>query len=190
MTGCGWVRRGWCPTSQNRDVGHPARCWLRTGILKARPAEYRAALSGPEGHGCLHAALRTMGSRFRAHANAAVAALRLAWLAALGVVLKPFVVKKELFAGGKDEFSFAIHTLQYSIRIFHGRFSVQGNRSETGHSHVSANSVSLSCLLLDCNRHVWRKCGSEAWLSGGDYAQSQASESKIALQGFGSHQRA
>jgi hypothetical protein len=68
-------------------------------------------LSGPEWHGCVRAALRTIRSRFRAHPTAAIATLGLAWLAALGVVLKLFVVKKDLFARGEDEFFLAIHTL-------------------------------------------------------------------------------
>jgi hypothetical protein len=65
-------------------------------------------------------------------------------------------VKEDLFACGKDEFFFAIYTLEHSIRIFHGRlFRMQGNRDEIGHLHAQAGStsVSLSCLRLDCNGH-------------------------------------
>jgi hypothetical protein len=48
-------------------------------------------------------------------------ALRLAIFAALGFILELFVVEKELFAGGKDEFVTAIHALQVSILEFHFR---------------------------------------------------------------------
>jgi hypothetical protein len=46
-------------------------------------------------------------------------AFRLASLAALGFVLEAFVGEKHLFAGGKNEFSATLRTLQYSIVVFH-----------------------------------------------------------------------
>jgi hypothetical protein len=52
-------------------------------------------------------------------ATAALGPLGLARLAALRFVLEAFVGEKHLFAGGKNEFSAAFRTLQYSIVVFH-----------------------------------------------------------------------
>jgi hypothetical protein len=49
----------------------------------------------------------------------ALGPFRFASLAALGFVLEAFVGKKHLFAGGKNEFSATLRTLQYSIVVFH-----------------------------------------------------------------------
>jgi hypothetical protein len=105
-----------------------------------------------------------MSSCFRAHAAAIGAPLGFAWLAALGVVFKLFVVEKELFARGKDEFFFAIYTLEHSIRKFHGRLPYAGKSD--GISHPHARAVLFPCLLnfLDCNRHSLGGGCSETWL--------------------------
>jgi hypothetical protein len=50
-----------------------------------------------------------------------LSAFFLALFTALGFILELFVVEKELFAGGKDEFVTAIHALQVSILEFHFR---------------------------------------------------------------------
>jgi hypothetical protein len=48
-------------------------------------------------------------------------ALRLALLAALGVVLELFIVEEDLLARRKNKLGAAVDALQYSIRKFHGR---------------------------------------------------------------------
>jgi hypothetical protein len=47
--------------------------------------------------------------------------LRLALLAALGIVLELFVVEEELLACRKNELGAAVDALEYSIGEFHGR---------------------------------------------------------------------
>jgi hypothetical protein len=91
-------------------------------LLKALPAEHRAALRWPEGNGCFLAALRAVGFRFRPHRTAAPAAFgsfRLAGFAALRFVLEAFVGEKHLFAGSKYELRTTLGTLQDFIVIFH-----------------------------------------------------------------------
>ena len=46
-------------------------------------------------------------------------ALGLAGFAALGLVLEPFVVEKELFPGSKNEFGPAVDAGQYLVLKFH-----------------------------------------------------------------------
>jgi len=57
-------------------------------------------------------------------ATAALGPLGLARLAAFRFVLEAFVGEKHLFAGGKNEFSAAFRTLQYSIVVFHEPLSL------------------------------------------------------------------
>jgi hypothetical protein len=47
-------------------------------------------------------------------------------LAALRVVFKLFIVKKELLARGEDELIAAVNTLEDSILKFHGRLPREG----------------------------------------------------------------
>jgi hypothetical protein len=89
-------------------------------LLETGTAQHGAALRGLEWHRGRFAALRTGSTRFRPNPSA-TGALGLALLAALGVVLELFVVEEKLLAGGENEFSAAIDTLEYAIRKFHGR---------------------------------------------------------------------
>jgi hypothetical protein len=70
---------------------------------------------------------------FRSYARSPVGALRLALLAALGVVLEILVVEEQLFACGKDEVGTAINALENFIREFHGRLPRRRERPEIGH---------------------------------------------------------
>jgi len=63
-------------------------------LLKAGTAKNGPTLGGLEWHRRFFAALRTVGSRFRAHAGAASDALGLALLAMLGVVFELFIVEE------------------------------------------------------------------------------------------------
>ena len=95
-------------------------------LLEAFTAKNRASLSRPKGHRGLLAALRTTGSRFSFRVGLSrrraeyCDAFALAVLAALGLVLELFVVKKQLLACGEDKVRTAIHTLQNLILEFHG----------------------------------------------------------------------
>jgi hypothetical protein len=60
--------------------------------------------------------------------------------------LKLFLVKEELFARGKDEFSSAIYALQYSIRKFHGRFPYAGNPYAS--AMCTRGPAPFPCLVL------------------------------------------
>jgi hypothetical protein len=51
--------------------------------------------------------------------TAALGPFSLASFATLGFVFEPLVGEKHLFAGGKNEFSTALRTLQHSIVVFH-----------------------------------------------------------------------
>lgn len=97
---------------------------LRSFPLKARTAEHRAALRRLEGDRRLHAALRAVCPRLGTYTSLARRSLRLALLAALGVVRELFFVKKQLFACGKNKLVAAVLTRQNAIRVFHGRLSV------------------------------------------------------------------
>ena len=66
-------------------------------------------------------ALRTSSSGLRTNPLVAADALRLALLAALGIVLELFVVEENLLAGRKNELGAAVDALEYSIGEFHGR---------------------------------------------------------------------
>src|SRR5229473_5503810 len=139
-------QKGWTDSPK-----HPRRCilsfeiffWmgLRLGIaalcrahcpslLEAFPAKHRPPLCGTEGDGGFLPALRAVCFRFRAHrggvaaATAALGAFCLATFAALGFVFEPLVGEKHLFAGGKNELSAALRTLQHSIVIFHEPLSL------------------------------------------------------------------
>jgi len=62
-------------------------------------------------------------------------ALRLALLAALGVVRELFVVEKNLLAGCKNKIGAAVNALQDSIREFHSRLPKTGTHIEIGYEH-------------------------------------------------------
>jgi len=102
----------------------------RPTLLEAFPAKHRPSLRRTEGNRGFLPALRAVRFRFRAHrrgvtaATAALRAFRLATFAALGFVLEPLVGEKHLFAGGKDELSAALRTLQHPIVIFHEPLSL------------------------------------------------------------------
>jgi hypothetical protein len=64
-----------------------------------------------------------MGPGFRPYARTAGGALGFALLAALGVVLELFVVKKKLFASGEYEVGAAIHALENFVLEVHLRVS-------------------------------------------------------------------
>jgi hypothetical protein len=63
-------------------------------LLEADTAQHRSALGGLEGDRGLLAALGTPSPGLRTYLGAAAGALRLALLAALGVVLELFVVEE------------------------------------------------------------------------------------------------
>ena len=98
-------------------------------MREAFAAKDGTALRGAEGHGGVLAALRAGGAGFdarivisvprsygsREHGNA----LGLAGFAALRLVLKLFVVEKQLFPGGEDEFRAAIDAGEYFVLKFH-----------------------------------------------------------------------
>src|SRR6266851_4814166 len=99
----------------------------RPALLEAFPAKHRPPLCGTEGDCGFLPALRAIGLRFRAHrggvtaaaTTAALGPFSLATFAALRLVLEPLVCEKHLFAGGKNEFSSALRTLQYLVVVFH-----------------------------------------------------------------------
>jgi hypothetical protein len=98
-------------------------------LRKAFPAENRPPLRWSEWDGGFFAALGAGGAGFDTRRVVAAAyilrsgehgdALGLAGFAALGFVLKLFVVEKKLFPGGKDKVSAAIDAGQYLILKFH-----------------------------------------------------------------------
>jgi len=98
----------------------------RPALLEAFPAKHRPPLCRTEGNRGFLPALRAVCLRFRAHrrgvtpaTTAALGPFRLATFATLGFVLEPLVREKHLFAGGKNEFSTALRTLQHLVVIFH-----------------------------------------------------------------------
>jgi hypothetical protein len=90
--------------------------------LEALPAQHRPALRRLEWDRSLHPALRTLRPRLgprqpsrgwmAANLDARTRSLRLARLAPFRVVLKLFVEKEELFAGGEDKFPATVCTRQ------------------------------------------------------------------------------
>jgi hypothetical protein len=80
-------------------------------LLEADAAEHRSTLSGLKRNGGFFAAVRAFGSGFGAYPRSSPDTLGLARLAALGIVLKLFIVEEELFTGGEDEFRAAVNTL-------------------------------------------------------------------------------
>jgi len=90
-------------------------------LLEAGAAQYRPALCRLERNRGFRTAVRTSGACLRPHPGAPAGALRLALLAALGVVLELFVVEEELLAGCENEFGAAIDALQNSVCKVHGR---------------------------------------------------------------------
>jgi hypothetical protein len=95
-------------------------------LLETRAAQYRPALRGTEGDGCLLATCRAVSARFSAHTRASVRTLSLALLASLGIVFKLFIVEEKLLTGGEDKLVTAIYALKDSILKFHGRLPREG----------------------------------------------------------------
>jgi hypothetical protein len=89
-----------------------------------------------------------VGAGFRSYPGTAIGALRLALLAALGVILEIFVVEKKLLTRGEDEIRSAINTLQNLIREFHGRLPRRRELAEIGHDLGCAGPVSLSSYVV------------------------------------------
>jgi hypothetical protein len=101
------------------------------GLLlgEALAAEDGATLRGAKGDGSLLAALRADRPSFDARKVVGVAhglwggkngyALGFASFAALGLVLELFIVKKQLFPGGKNKVRAAVDAGQYLILKFH-----------------------------------------------------------------------
>ena len=90
-------------------------------FLETRPAQYRASLRGTERNGSFQAASGAVCARFSTNPGAPRGALGFALLAALGVVFEVFIVEKQLFACGENEFGTAIGAFQHSVDEFHGR---------------------------------------------------------------------
>jgi hypothetical protein len=87
-------------------------------------------MSGAERNRRILTTRRAPGARLGSHPWAPIGALRLALLAALGVVLELLIVEKQLLARGEHKFFAAINALQDSIGKFHGRLPrTQGNDS-------------------------------------------------------------
>jgi hypothetical protein len=87
-------------------------------LLETGAAQYRPSLRRTEGNRGLLFAYRTMRPGLCPHAGTA-APLQLARLAALGIVVKLLVVKKQLLAGGKDKVFSAVHAFEYLVLKFH-----------------------------------------------------------------------
>lgn len=116
-------------------------------LLKARTAQYRPSLRRAERYGGVFTASRALGARLGAHPRTAIGALRLALLAALGIVLELFVVKKQLLASGEDELFPAINTLQDSICEFHGRLPRTQATFRFGHDCAAAVPFPVSFVF-------------------------------------------
>jgi hypothetical protein len=101
----------------------------RLHLLETRPAQHGPALRGTKWNRRLLAASRASGTRFCTHARSPVRTLRFTLLAALGVVFKLFIVKKELLTRGEHKFIAAIYALQDSIGKFHGRLPREGKKN-------------------------------------------------------------
>ena len=105
--------------------GFPSRCgcrlpcrWRAPVLFEAGPAEHRPSLRRTERNGRLLPAYRAVRPGLCPHAGAA-APLQLARLTALRIVVKLFVVKKQLLAGGEDEVLPAVHAFEYFVLEFH-----------------------------------------------------------------------
>jgi len=94
-------------------------CHRFSHSLETAAAEHGSALGGLKGDSGFGSAFRTGGTSFRAHFLAAADPFRLALLAALGVVLKLFVVEEDLLARRKNELRAAVYARQNSISEFH-----------------------------------------------------------------------
>jgi hypothetical protein len=90
-------------------------------LLEATSAQHRPALGGLERYRGFGPALGTRSPGLGANFLAATNALRLALLAALGIVRELFVVEKYLLAGCENKLGATINACEYSIREFHGR---------------------------------------------------------------------
>jgi hypothetical protein len=117
-------------------------------LLEADPAEHRAALRGAEGNRGRFTTLGAGGASFRAHPGVALGALRLALLAAFGIVLEFFIVKEELLTSGKDKLRTAVNALQNPVDKLHGRLPQRWEYAEIGLDlERRAGPVSLSLSL-------------------------------------------
>jgi hypothetical protein len=97
--------------------------WDDPFLLEALAAEDRTALGRLEGHSGFRAAIRTGSAGLGAYGCSTRGALGLALLASFGIVLKLFVVEKQLLASGEYKLIPAIHTFQNLIDEFHRAFS-------------------------------------------------------------------
>jgi len=80
-------------------------------LLETGATQHRAALVGLEGHSRFRTAGGTCGASFRADPGPAAGAFSLALFAMLGIVLKLFVVEKQLFARREHEIRATIDAL-------------------------------------------------------------------------------
>ena len=98
-------------------------------MREAFAAEDGPVLCRAKGDSCLLAALRANGASLDTRIVAPIARRRsgseychafgLAGFTALGFVLEPFVVEKQLFPSGEDEFDTAVDAGQYLVLKFH-----------------------------------------------------------------------
>jgi hypothetical protein len=92
--------------------------WRGTVLLEACSAEHGPPLGRTEGNRRLLATDPALRPGLCPYAGAA-APLKLAHLAALGIIVKLFIVKEQLLAGGEDKVLPAIHTPQYLVLECH-----------------------------------------------------------------------
>src|SRR5438309_63025 len=100
------IRRLWKPPTRQAPGSPPARGRKLPGLhfLETRTAQNRPALRWPERDRGFYSARRAMRPGFRPYPGTPVGALRLALLAALGVIFEVFVVEEQLLTCGEDEF--------------------------------------------------------------------------------------
>jgi len=89
--------------------------------LETAAAKYWSALGGLEWNRSFGSTLGAGSACFRTHLLASAKPLRLALLAALGVVFELFIVEEDLLARSKNELGAAVNARQCSIGEFHGR---------------------------------------------------------------------
>jgi hypothetical protein len=92
--------------------------WRGPVLLEACSAEHGPPLGRTEGNRRLLATDPALRPGLCPYAGAA-APLKLAHLAALGIIVKLFIVKEQLLAGGEDKVLPAIHTPQYLVLECH-----------------------------------------------------------------------
>ena len=91
-------------------------------MLEALAAEYRTTLGRLEGHSGFHAAVRAGRAGLGAYGCSTRCAFSLALLASFWIVLKLFVVEKQLLASGEYKLIPAIHTLKNLVDELHLSF--------------------------------------------------------------------